>query len=169
MSYYLKLIQWKSVFSKTYDSLSNNVFLCFENVDRDEILQAKGHGGKRLFLFFSLRLRPPYQTGKTVHVHAKHYKHNEDGRAAPGVCGNGFVPLNLSGNVVTRIGIHTHTATKIRSRLHYTTHQRHRKTTGETHQRHRKTTGETQTFLLLSFGVFGGSCNVTVTLPWWLH
>ena len=89
------------------------------------------------FCFFSLRLRPPYQTGKTVHVHAKHYKHNEDGRAAPGVCGNGFVPLNLSGNVVTRIGIHTHTATKIRSRLHYTTHQRHR-----------KTTGETQTFLL---------------------
>ena len=27
--------------------------------------------------------RPPYQTGKTVHVHAKHYKHNEDGRTAP--------------------------------------------------------------------------------------
>ena len=26
------------------------------------------------------RWRPPYQTGKTVHVHAKHYKHNEDGR-----------------------------------------------------------------------------------------
>ena len=22
------------------------------------------------------RWRPPYQTGKTVHVHAKHYKHN---------------------------------------------------------------------------------------------
>ena len=33
------------------------------------------------------RWRPPYQTGKTVHVHAKHYKHNEDGRTAPGVCG----------------------------------------------------------------------------------
>ena len=32
------------------------------------------------------RWRPPYQTGKTVHVHAKHYKHNEDGRTAPGVC-----------------------------------------------------------------------------------
>ena len=46
--------------------------------------------------------RPPYQTGKTLHVHAKHYKHNEDGRTAPGVFGN-------SGNVVTRIGIHTHT------------------------------------------------------------
>ena len=30
--------------------------------------------------------RPPYQTGKTAHVHAKHY--NEDGRTAPGVCGN---------------------------------------------------------------------------------
>ena len=50
---------------------------------------------------------PPYQTGKTVHVHAKHYKHNEDGRKAPGVCGNGSVPLSHSGNVVTRIGIHT--------------------------------------------------------------
>ena len=25
------------------------------------------------------RWRPPYQTGKTVHVHAKHYKHNEGG------------------------------------------------------------------------------------------
>ena len=55
------------------------------------------------------RWRQPYQTGKTVHVHAKHYKHNEDGRTAPGVCGNGFVPLSHSGNVVTRIGIHTHT------------------------------------------------------------
>ena len=51
------------------------------------------------------RWRPPYQTGKTVHVHAKHYKHNEDGRTAPGVCGNGSVPLSHSGNVVTRIGI----------------------------------------------------------------
>ena len=58
------------------------------------------------------RWRPPYQTGKTVHVHAKHYKHNEDGRTAPGVCGNGSVPLSHSGNVVTRIGIHTHTHTK---------------------------------------------------------
>ena len=54
------------------------------------------------------RLRPPYQTGKTMHVHAKHYKHNEDGRTAPGVCGNGSVPLSHSGNAVTRIGIHTH-------------------------------------------------------------
>ena len=52
------------------------------------------------------RWRPPYQTGKTVHVHAKHYKHNEDGRTAPGACGNGSVPLSHSGNVVTRIGIH---------------------------------------------------------------
>ena len=46
--------------------------------------------------------RPPYQTGKTVHVHAKHCKLNEDGRTAP---------LGHSGNVVTRIGIHTHTHT----------------------------------------------------------
>ena len=54
------------------------------------------------------RWRPPYQTGKTVHVHAKDYKNNEDGRTAPGVCGNGSVSLSHSGNVVTRIGIHTH-------------------------------------------------------------
>ena len=56
------------------------------------------------------RWRQPDQTSKTVHVHAKHYKHNEDGRMAPGVCGNGSVPLSHSGNVVMRIGIHnTHT------------------------------------------------------------
>ena len=55
------------------------------------------------------RWRPPYQTGKTVHVHAKHKKHNEDGRTAPSVCGNGSVPLSYSGNVITRFGIHTHT------------------------------------------------------------
>ena len=55
------------------------------------------------------RWRPPYQTGKTVHFHTKHYKHQEDGRTVLGVCGNGSVPLNQSGNVVTRIGIHTHT------------------------------------------------------------
>ena len=54
------------------------------------------------------RWRPPYQTGKTEHVHAKHYKHNEDGRTAPGVCSNGSVPLSHSGNVVTRNGIRTH-------------------------------------------------------------
>ena len=36
-----------------------------------------------------------------LHVHAKHYIHDEDGRTAPGVCGNGSVPLSHSGNVVT--------------------------------------------------------------------
>ena len=65
------------------------------------------------------RWRPPYQTGKTVHVHAKHYKHYEDGRTAPGVCGNGSVPLSHSGNVVTRTGIHTHTHTHRDSHTHY--------------------------------------------------
>ena len=55
------------------------------------------------------RWRPPYQTGKTVHVHAKHYKHNKDGRTATGVCGHGSVPLSHSGNVIMRIGIHTFT------------------------------------------------------------
>ena len=52
------------------------------------------------------RWRPPYQTGKAVHVHAEHYKQNEYGRTVPGVCGNGSVPLSPSGNVVTRTGIH---------------------------------------------------------------
>ena len=53
------------------------------------------------------RWRLPYQTSKTVHVHAKHYIH-EDRHMAPGVCGNGYVPLSKSGNVITRIGIHRH-------------------------------------------------------------
>ena len=54
------------------------------------------------------RWRQPYHAGKTVHEHAKHYKHNEDGRTAPGVCGNSSIPLlSHSGSVVTRIGIHT--------------------------------------------------------------
>ena len=56
------------------------------------------------------RWRLPYQTSKTVHVHAKHY--NEDRRTAPGVCGNGPVPLSHSGNVVTRIEIHTSSETE---------------------------------------------------------
>ena len=47
--------------------------------------------------------RPPFQTGKTVHVHAKHYKHNENGRTAPGVRGHGSVPPSHLGNVVTGI------------------------------------------------------------------
>ena len=51
------------------------------------------------------RWRPPYQTGKAVHVHAKRYEPHEDGCTAPGVCGNGS--LSHSENVVTRIGIHT--------------------------------------------------------------
>ena len=63
------------------------------------------------------RWRPPYQTGKTVHVRAKHYKHIVDGRTAPGVCGNGYVPLSHSGNVVTRIGIHTHCYLPVTIRL----------------------------------------------------
>ena len=47
---------------------------------------------------------PPCQTGKTVHVQAKH----EDGYTVLGVCGSGSVSLSYSGNVVTRIGTHTH-------------------------------------------------------------
>ena len=59
------------------------------------------------------RWRPPYQTGKTLHVHAKHYKHNENGRTAPGVCGNGSVPErryeNWNTHTRTRTRTHTHT------------------------------------------------------------
>ena len=54
------------------------------------------------------RWHPPYQTGKT-----KHHKHNDDGRTAPGVCGNGSVPLSHSRNVVTRNGIHTHISKQV--------------------------------------------------------
>ena len=54
------------------------------------------------------RWRSHYQTGKTVHVHAKHYKHNRDGRTAPDVCGNGSVPLSHSGNVIRELE-YTHT------------------------------------------------------------
>ena len=53
------------------------------------------------------RWRPPYQTSKTVHVHAEHYKHNEDACTAPGVWGNGSIQLSHLGNVVTSIGTHT--------------------------------------------------------------
>ena len=54
------------------------------------------------------RWRPPYQSGKTVHVHVKtRNKHAEDERTAPGVRDHGSVPLSHSGNVVTRIGLHT--------------------------------------------------------------
>ena len=65
------------------------------------------------------RWRLPYQTGKTVHVLAKHYKYNEDGCMAPGVCGNGSVPLSHSGNVVTRMEYtYTHTQCQFVSWAH---------------------------------------------------
>ena len=41
-----------------------------------------------------------------------HYKHDEDGRTAPGVRGHGSVPLSHSGNVFTRIGFLTKTYDK---------------------------------------------------------
>ena len=37
-----------------------------------------------------------------------HYKHDEDGRTAPGVRGHGSVPLSHSENVVTGFGLHIH-------------------------------------------------------------
>ena len=64
----------------------------------------------------------------------KHYKHNEDGRTAPGVCGNGSVPLSHSGNVVTRIGTHTHT--HFSNELAY--HRRGLCVPGSTHVTHLK-------------------------------
>ena len=47
--------------------------------------------------------RPPFQTVQTVHVHTKHYKHNENGRTAPGVRGHGSVLPSHLGNFVTGI------------------------------------------------------------------
>ena len=41
-----------------------------------------------------------------------HYKHDEEGRTARSVRSHGSVPLSLSGNVVTRIGLHTHKSYK---------------------------------------------------------
>ena len=67
----------------------------------------------------------PYQTGKTVHVHAKHYKHNEDGRTAPDVCSNGFVRLSHSWNIFTRIGIHTITLPKLSSSASHLKYEPH--------------------------------------------
>ena len=46
--------------------------------------------------------RPPYQTGKTVHVHAKILQTRRRQTQAPVVRGHGSVPLSHSGNVVTR-------------------------------------------------------------------
>ena len=64
--------------------------------------------------------RPHYQTGKTVYVHAKHYKHNADGRTPLGVFGNGSVPLSHSGYVIMRIGIHTYLNPFLRSIIIFT-------------------------------------------------
>ena len=54
-----------------------------------------------------------------LHAHTKHYKH-EDGRTAPDVCGNGSILLSHSGNVITRIGTHTHLHQSKRSNGHET-------------------------------------------------
>ena len=75
----------------------------------DQISCGLGYGHRTTFNKQLFRPSVVDQTGITVHVHAKHYKHNADGRTAPGVCGNGSLPPSHSGNVVTRIGIHTHT------------------------------------------------------------
>ena len=52
-----------------------------------------------------------YKPAKLYMCTKTHYKHNEDGCTAPGMRGHVSVPLNHSGNVVTRTGIHTHTHT----------------------------------------------------------
>ena len=45
--------------------------------------------------------------GKLYMCTQTHYKHDEDGRTAPGVRDHDSVPLSHSGNVATRIGLHT--------------------------------------------------------------
>ena len=66
------------------------------------------------------RWRLPIKTAKLYMCMQTHYKHDDDGRMAPGVRGHGSVPLSHSGNVVTRIGLHTHTHTHTHTRLHDT-------------------------------------------------
>ena len=51
----------------------------------------------------------------TVYIYncdRKVYKVEEDGHTAPGVCGNGSVPLGHSGNVVKNSNTHSHTSLK---------------------------------------------------------
>ena len=60
------------------------------------------------------RWRPPYQMGKTVHVHAKkHYKHNENGCTAPCVLCHGVLchaePPGGGGGTLVREFDSTHT------------------------------------------------------------
>ena len=61
------------------------------------------------------RWRPPYQTGKTVHVHAKHYKHNEDERTAPYVWQWFRTAEPLRERRYENWNTHTHTHTHIYS------------------------------------------------------
>ena len=62
------------------------------------------------------RWRPPYQTGKTVDVHAKY---NEDGCTVLGVCGNGSVPLSHSGNMVRELEYtRTHAVSQVNRLYH---------------------------------------------------
>ena len=46
-----------------------------------------------------------------------HYKHDEDGRTAPGLWGHGSVPLSQTGNIVTRIGLNTHTNKSMKDQI----------------------------------------------------
>ena len=53
------------------------------------------------------------------------FKHDEDGRTAPDVRGHGSLPLRHSSNVVTRIGLHTHTPChSVTPAMHYLTERR---------------------------------------------
>ena len=51
---------------------------------------------------------PPYQTSKTVSVHANTLQTRLRRMHGVGVRGHGSVPLSQSGNIVMRIGLHTH-------------------------------------------------------------
>ena len=66
------------------------------------------------------RWRPPYQTAKLHMCTQTHYKHDEDGRTAPGVRGHGSIPLSHPGNVVTKMGLPTHI--RIQISFHGRTH-----------------------------------------------
>ena len=64
------------------------------------------------------RWRPPYQTGKTVHVHANTLQNDENGRSVPGVRGHGSVSLSHSGTSLRELDLYTRDAFLGKMQMH---------------------------------------------------
>ena len=109
---------FKCFFKFSPFTVGNNViFYSYIRAERPRVfVRAERHGVRRSRR--KSRVRLPLNVGGGVRLMkpAKlcmctqtHYKHDEDGHIAPGVRGHGSVPLSHSENIVTRIGLHTHT------------------------------------------------------------